>query len=419
MPRHHLLRRADQARGHRTGDLRHDLVVFARLLRDVGLRVPPAASAQAIRALTFVQLDQPRDFRSAIECCLTSSAEDRTLFDAVYESFWSGDDSLAGGTEEEAGSGETVSGGGQLLTQNAQLAHRGRVDERGLAGRATYSRQRGRGGQVAAQPRREIDELSRRVARALGTAPGRRLVSSRRGETADLRASLRLNLRFGEELVLLQLTTRRRDRARIAVLCDVSSSMLASTPLFLAFVHSLTKHVRRIESAVFNVELAVVTEVFRRTTMQQALRWLEQQQVALSGGTRIGHCIHRFLDHLELRSVQGSDTIALILSDGWDVGEADLLNDGMRRLRRQVGRIVWCDPNAAAAGYQPQVQGLRLALAYVDDYLDFSTVASLSQLVTRLEARSSRGRRTHDPPPSGSELTATQPAWVPPTRGRS
>ena len=105
-----------------------------------------------------------------------------------------------------------------------------------------------------------------------------------------------------------------------------------------------------------------MTEVFRRTTLGQALRWLEQQQVALSGGTRIGHCLHRFLDHLELRSVQGPDTIALILSDGWDVGEADLLNDGMRRLRGQVGRIVWCDPNAAAAGYQPQVQGLRLAL---------------------------------------------------------
>ena len=49
---------------------------------------------------------------------------------------------------------------------------------------------------------------------------------------------------------------------------------------------------------------------------------------------------------------------ALAWSDGWDVGDADLLGDSMRRLRGQVGRIIWCDPHAAAVGYQPQVQGL-------------------------------------------------------------
>jgi uncharacterized protein with von Willebrand factor type A (vWA) domain len=359
--------------------------------------VAPASSAQAIRALTFVRLEQARDFRSALECCLTSSAEERGLFEVVYEAFWSADG--PGGppqraSQEESGPGDTVSAGGQITVQIANPAGPERPDQRGLAGRAVYSRQRGKGGQVAAQPRREIDELARRLARALGTAPGRRVVSGDRGETVDLRGSLRDNLRFGEELLLLRRTTVRRDRPRIAVLCDVSSSMLPSTPLFLAFTHALTKLVRRVESAIFNVELAVVTEVFRRTTLPQALRWLDQQQGALSGGTRIGHCLHRFLDHLEHRSGPGTGTIALILSDGWDVGDAELLQDGMRRLRRQVGRIAWCDPNAAAAGYQPQVQGLRVALPYVDDYLDFATVTSLSRLVGRLEAGGAPRRLT-------------------------
>ena len=395
--RHHLLRRADQARAQRTGDLRHDLVVFAGLLRAVGVPVSPAASAQALQALTFVRLDQPRDFRSALECCLTSSAEERGFFEVVYEAFWSADDTSAlpqRGSQEKSGSGDTVSTAGQITAQTANPAGPERPDQRGQASRAVYGRQRGKGGQVAAQPRREIDELTRRLARVLGTAPGRRVESGARGETVDLRASLRHNLRFGDELLLLRRTTVRRDHPRIVLLCDVSSSMLPSAPLFLAFTHALTKLVRRAESAIFNVELAVVTEVFRRTTLPQALRWLEQQQVALSGGTRIGHCLHRFLDHLEHRSGLGAGTIALILSDGWDVGDADLLRDGMRRLRRQVGRIAWCDPNAAAAGYQPQVQGLRTALPYVDDYLDFATVTSLSQLVERLETSGAPRRLT-------------------------
>jgi hypothetical protein len=169
------------------------------------------------------------------------------------------------------------------------------------------------------------------------------------------------------------------------VLCDVSSSMMPYASLFLAFVHSLTKMVRHAEAAVFNVELAVVTEVFRDSTLRQALRWMDHQQAVLAGGTRIGHCLHGFSRHLETCSATGPASIALILSDGWDVGDADLLGDGMRRLRGQVGRIIWCDPHAAAVGYQPQVQGLRVALPYVDDYLDFSSVRSLSELVSRVE----------------------------------
>ncbi|HEV7976036.1 alpha/beta fold hydrolase, partial [Amycolatopsis sp.] len=159
---------------------------------------------------------------------------------------------------------------------------------------------------------------------------------------------------------------------RVVVLCDVSSSMRPYTPLFLGFVHSLTKTVRQVESAVFNVELVMVTELFRRTRLNRALAWLSHHEVALSGGTRIGHCLNGFLDDLERRGALRADTIAVILSDGWDVGEADLLQDGMRRLRGQVGRVVWCDPHAASTDFRPQVQGLRLALPYVDDYLDFS-----------------------------------------------
>ena len=390
MTRHQLLRRAEQARAARSGDPLHDLAVFAGLLRTAGLGVSPAASLQAMRALTFVRLEQRRDFRSALECCLTSSAEDRAAFDAVYDTFWSANGARAirlGAAEDSSGS-DSGRGEGGTLAPDAGSAPDGRPDQRGLAGRAAYSRRAGKGGQVTARPRREIDDLCRRLARAVGTRPGRRFVGSTRGEAVDLRASLRHNLRFGEELLLLQHTARRRDRPRIVVLCDVSSSMLSYTPLFLTFTHSLTKLVRQVESAVFNVELAIVTEVFRRTALHQALRWLEHQQVALSGGTRIGHCLHGFLDHLEHRSVTGPGTIALILSDGWDVGDARLLQDGMRRLHGQVARVVWCDPHAAASGYRPQVRGLQLALPYVDDYLEFSTVASLSQLVTRLEAGS-------------------------------
>lgn len=386
MPGPSLLRLAYEARALRNGDLHHDLAVFANLLRAAGTGASPAESLQALRALAMIRLDQPRDFRSALACCLTGSIQDRARFDAVYETFWTAEVSLIPGqvAAERSPGGPDATGTTASASPQPSRPAAGRTPgTRRLAGQATYSREPGTGGKVAAQPRREIDELCRPLARALGTAPGRRLISDPGGETVNVRASLRHNLRFGEELVLLQRTARRRDRPRVAVLCDVSSSMMPHAPLFLAFVHSLTRLVRHVESAVFNVEMAVVTEVFRGMPLSEALRWMDHQQAVLSGGTRIGHCLHRFLGHLENCSVTGSEAVVLILSDGWDVGDVDLLRSSMQRLRGEAGRVIWCDPHAAAVGYQPQVQGLRAALPYVDDYLDFSSVASLGLLVER------------------------------------
>jgi uncharacterized protein with von Willebrand factor type A (vWA) domain len=406
MLREHVVRRATRARKARSGDLPHDVAVFADLLHSLGASVSPSACLQAVRALTFVRLDRRRDFRAALECCLTGSTENSGLFDLVFDTFWSAEDGqipLPRGESEAAGEGDTVRGAGDLPAQSTEPATPGRPDRDGLAGQATYSRARGQAGGVTFRQRREIDELSRRLARALGTAAGRRLVTAERGHQVDLRETMRHNLRYGDEILVLRRTTPRRDRPRVVVLCDVSSSMRPYTPLFLGFVHSLTKTVRQVESAVFNVELVMVTELFRRTRLNRALAWLSHHEVALSGGTRIGHCLNGFLDDLERRGALRPDTIAVILSDGWDVGEADLLRDGMRRLRGQVGRVVWCDPHAASTDFRPQVQGLRLALPYVDDYLDFSSVSALSGLVARLEKRPSTALLKREDP---DEFTA-------------
>jgi uncharacterized protein with von Willebrand factor type A (vWA) domain len=378
--------RARRARGERTGELSHDLALFVGLLRELGAVVSPAATLQALRALAVVPLDRRNDVRTALRACVTSSAQELAVFDAVFGPFWDSDAGslVTPAAPDSSGEGDTVPGSGDGAADTVQEAAPGEPGNEGPAGRATYSRMPGRSGGVRARQRRDIEGLAHQLARALGTARGHREEPARRGERIDLPASLRANLSRGGEIVELRHTRRRRNRARLVVFWDVSSSMRPSTPLFLAFVHALTSRVRRVETAVFNVDTVLVTEVFRRMDLRSSLRWLAHQQVALSGGTRIGHCLHAFLDDVEPRGSLGRNTIALILSDGWDVGEPDLLLREMRRLRGSVGRIVWCDPHAAASGYSPQVQGLQVALPFVDDYLDLSGVGSLVRLVDHL-----------------------------------
>jgi len=394
--RHHLQEKALRARGLRSGELRHDLTLFVGLLREVGADVSPAATLHALRALTVVSLERRADVRVALSACLTSSARENALFDAVFETFWARDvGALMTSAAPEDASGESggLPGSGDGRADTAQEAAPGRPGERGPAGRATYSRLPGRPGAVRVRQRKDVEEMAHRLARVIGTARGRREEPAHRGERVDLRSSLRTSLHHGGELLDLRYTRRRRNRPRLVVFCDVSSSMRPSTPLFLAFVHALTARVRQVETAVFNVDAVLVTEVFRRMDLGTSLRWLAHQQVALSGGTRIGHCLRTFLDDLEPRGALGPDTIALILSDGWDVGEAELLAEGMRRLKRQVRRVVWCDPHAADTDFSPQVQGLQVALPFVDDYVDFSTVSSLARLVERLALPVPTGRR--------------------------
>jgi uncharacterized protein with von Willebrand factor type A (vWA) domain len=383
---------ATRYRQRRSGELTHDVALFTELLRAVGVPVAASAVVTAIGALDLVTLERRDDVEATLRCCLTSGTDDGRRFDGVFSVFWSAEPiDVPWLVENAGGSGESAAvGAAQLGGVPGEAVGGGEGSERApVTLQATYSRT-GRGeGKVAILlgPQRQLEDLARRLARALGAARSRRTRTGDRGQRVDVRDSLRHNLRFGAELVLLRRTRQLEERPRLAVLCDVSSSMQPYTPLFLAFVHALTRRVRSLEAAVFNVETSFVTDVFRRHPLGPALDWLHQHSVTLAGGTRIGHSLREFTTGLEVRGSLRANTTVLILSDGWDVGEPELLEAEMRRLRSAVRRVVWLDPHAAAARYQPEVGGLLRALPFADDYLDFSDLRSLGELVGRLETR--------------------------------
>lgn len=392
---HPLVAAADARRRQRTGDLAHDVALFGALLREVGIPASLSAVLRAIRAADAVSLTRRGDLHTALRSALAASADEAAMVDVVFPVFWSAHPPDVLGLVEESGGGDdeaSGAGGSDSVPAAAAGGDARRVD--GSARRAAWS-STGTGRRMSASvPERDrrVEELARRCARALGTARSRRRQPYDRGDVVDLRESLRHNLRFGGEVAELRRTRQRRERARLVVLCDLSTSMQPFTPFFLAFVHALTKATRSVESAIFNVEVAMVTDVFRRMPLRSALAWLEHRSVSLAGGTRIGRCLHGFTGTLEARGALAPSTTAMVLSDGWDVGDRDLLACEAARLRRQVGRLIWLDPHAAALDHRPQVAGLRTVWPYLDDYLDFSSVDSLAAVVAHLEDGRTRSR---------------------------
>jgi uncharacterized protein with von Willebrand factor type A (vWA) domain len=76
----------------------------------------------------------------------------------------------------------------------------------------------------------------------------------------------------------------------------------------------------------------------------------------------------------------------VILSDGWDRGDPDLLAEEMARLRRSAHRLVWLNPLAAHPDYAPLTRGMRAAMPHTDTLLAGNSLRSLQELAATLEA---------------------------------
>jgi uncharacterized protein len=83
----------------------------------------------------------------------------------------------------------------------------------------------------------------------------------------------------------------------------------------------------------------------------------------------------------------------LIVSDGWDRGDPDVLSRELARVRRSCRRLVWLNPLLGSPRYEPLTRGMQAGLRHVDDFLPAHNVASLERLADHLRALSRRPDR--------------------------
>lgn len=103
-----------------------------------------------------------------------------------------------------------------------------------------------------------------------------------------------------------------------------------------------------------------------------------------AGGTRIGEAIRTF-NYDWARRVLNQGAVVMIISDGWDRGDVQLLGREMDRLHRSCHRLIWLNPLLGAEDYQPLVRGIQAALPHIDDFLPVHNLASLEQLAAILQ----------------------------------
>ncbi|HWU36031.1 MAG TPA: VWA domain-containing protein, partial [Candidatus Acidoferrum sp.] len=231
-------------------------------------------------------------------------------------------------------------------------------------------------------PPEEQEALGRELLRLLSriaSRVSRRRKPSSRGREVHFPRTMRKAVRYGGEILDLVRRRRKIKPMKVIVICDVSGSMDTSTRFILQFFFGLQKVFPRSETLVFSTQLTRITDILRQYRWGEALTGMGKRVQDWSGGTKIGQSLQAFNERYA-RTLAAQSAVIILISDGWDRGDADLLAEEMKRLRRKARRVIWMNPLLASPEYRPLCQGMRTALPYVDDFLPASTLQGLKKM---------------------------------------
>ncbi|HZX40512.1 MAG TPA: VWA domain-containing protein, partial [Myxococcaceae bacterium] len=224
--------------------------------------------------------------------------------------------------------------------------------------------------------------LARRIARRLRARPGRRWKHAPRGDQISLRRTMREAMKTGGEISTLTYRERKLRRTRLVVLADVSGSMDLYARLLLQFLYALQNAFASVETFVFATRLNRVTDELRAPGYREALGGLSARVQDWSGGTRIGESLAAFLEGWP--RLVDRRTVVVVLSDGWETGNPEVLGQALATLRRRAGRLVWLNPLLGSPGYEPLTKGMQAALPHLDVFAPANDLASLEHLARHL-----------------------------------
>jgi uncharacterized protein with von Willebrand factor type A (vWA) domain len=374
-------------------DLSANLTGFCRLLRQQGLGTGPGEQSDALRALELVGLHDASAFRAALRTTLAKNPEEQELFDQCFERYWMVWDRAHElnrqlREKEKQASAKTADKSAANKAATVTISdwlkrnETPETDEEaaGYSPFEVISRRDFKG--FSATDMHEIIQLITALGKALATRFSRRYQQSRRRGRLDLRRTLRLSLRRGGELVDLAHHRRRLKNVKLVLLCDVSKSMDLYSRFLIQFIYAFQSAYRRIETFAFSTSLHRITPILKKDDLGQVLGGLSGAVPDWSGGTKIGGSLSAFLDHYG--GLVDRHTVVLIMSDGWDTGEIELLEDSMDEIQRRARCLIWLNPLMGSPTYEPSCRGMQAALPFVDILASAHNLDSLRQLVRQL-----------------------------------
>ena len=360
--------------GH--GVVQH-VVTFGRILREAGVEVGPGRVADALTALDAVDLTRREDVYWTLRMTLASRREDLEAFDRAFAAWFQyapvSPPLRVRFPDERRGArarGDTARGGdaaapGEEPTEVGWSAHE-------LLRRKDFA-------SMTPEEFARARALMTEIAAARPRRRSRRLRTHPRGTVLDLRRLARASLATAGDPVDRRFRRRIDTSRKLVVICDVSGSMEKYTRALLLFLHAVVGAGRGVEAFAFGTRLTRLTPELRLRDPEQALDACAASVVDWAAGTRIGASLKTFNDVWGRRAITRG-AVVVIVSDGWERQDPELVGREMARLARAAYAVVWVNPLKGSPRYQPLAGGMRAALPHVDRFLSGHNVASLEEL---------------------------------------
>jgi uncharacterized protein with von Willebrand factor type A (vWA) domain len=228
---------------------------------------------------------------------------------------------------------------------------------------------------------RKMREVVERLAQRIKNILSIRRRRLKRGKL-DLHQTLRRNMSHGGIPFELVFKQRKKDRPKLVILCDVSSSVANVSRFMLQFVYQLQEAFTRIRSFVFVSELGEVTQIFQEGDVNDSIEQALEGGDAINVYTRsnFGFAFHHFWQNF-LSAIDNKTTV-LVLGDA-----RNNYNDPrawcLRDIHNKAKNVVWLNPESPSAwGFGDSV--MDKYRPYCDVAEECRNLRQLSAMIDRL-----------------------------------
>ena len=361
------------------------IIEFCQFARKNGLSNGVQQTLAALEAANAIGLADRQVLASALRAVLSSSKEEWDLFTRIFELFLSTSQSTSGPDSKEG-------------NERRFNAHRPRASSRALIGLSgsdasqTESGGKSVTGASTQQSLQKVDladvpnddllaleQISMRLFRKMSLRLSRRCKIKNLAERVDVRRTIRRSIPRGGDPIVLAFRGRKPRKHKLVLFLDVSGSMNSYSLFLVRFAFALQKYFKSVNTFLFSTNVVEITDLLRTRDLLDALRGLSQRAAGWAGGTKIGDSLRDF-NRQHGRRLLSPGTVFIILSDGWDTGEPELLAAELRDTRRRVRELIWLNPLLGLEEYAPVTRGMSAALPHVDVFAAAHNLESLLAL---------------------------------------
>ncbi len=361
--------------------VRH-VVTFGRVLREVGLEVGPGRVADALRGIAAVDLTRQEDVYFALRQTLVSRHDELDLFDRAFNAWFLRAPVLppvrtvqSNAAQEKVGESLSDTSGGEQDDEQGDPLELGASGHE-LLREKDFS-------EMTPDEYRRVKRLIAAIAEHRPLRASRRRRADPRGDRLDMRRLIRQSLRTGGDPVDRPYRARKQVARKLVVFCDVSGSMDAYARALVLFLHAAVGSGPGVEAFAFGTRLSRLTSELGTRDPESALEKCTEAVTDWGSGTRIGASLKEFNDLYGKRALSRG-AVVVIVSDGWERQDPELVGREMARLARAAYAVVWVNPLKGNPEYQPLAGGMRAALPYVDRFLSGHNLRSLEELAVVL-----------------------------------